>query len=250
MRRVRAQHRQRATRARLAQLLDRPDDLPANLIRPTLPDNDQPLPDYQQLVDAALARNPQLLALKSELDAARLRVEAERAGGRPVLSGSLSASTYQRNLSGYNPLEAELRLDIPLYEGDRVNADVARAQADKYRLEARLRQTEYDLRQDLLEVWLNLQTMLAQREQAKVFSDARERDFDLAQAEYELDLNTDFGDSLVGQSDAALLIARTEFQLAIDWARLSALTAGAYSPYLREAAPQQPGNDPHETQHR
>lgn len=250
MRRLRSQHRQRASRARLAQLLDRPDDLPANLTRPTLPDNDQPLPDYQQLVDAALARNPQVLALKSELDAARLRVAAERAGGRPVLSGSLSASTYQRNLSSYNPLEAELRLDIPLYEGDRVNADVARAQADKYRLEARLRQTEYELRQELLEVWLDLQSMLAQREQAKVFSDARERDFDLAQAEYELELNTDFGDSLVGQSDSALLIARTEFQLAIDWARLSALTAGAYSPYLRESASQQPGNDRHETQHR
>src|SRR5690606_11779220 len=153
------------------------DDLPSNLARPELPDNDQPLPDYQQLVDAALARNPRVLALKSDLDAARLRVRAERAGGRPVLSGSVSASAYERNMSGYNPLEAELRLDIPLYEGHRVNADVARAQAEKYRLEASLRQMEYDLRQKVLETWLDLQTLLAQREQVKVFSDARERNF-------------------------------------------------------------------------
>jgi outer membrane protein TolC len=246
MRRLRSEARLRTTRARLAQLLDRPEDLPANLARPQLPENDQPLPEYEQLVDAALARNPRVLALKADLEAARLRVKAERAGGRPVLSGSLSASTYHRELSGYNPLEAELRLDIPLYEGDRVKAEVAQAQAEMQRLGARLRQLEYDLRQDLLEVWLDIQALLAQREQVKIFSASRDRNFDQAQAEYELQLKTDFGDALVGQSESALLGARTEFQLAIDWARLGALTGEPYSPYLQTTLPPQPGNEPHE----
>jgi outer membrane protein TolC len=250
MRRLRSEARLRTTRARLAQLLDRPDDLPANLARPQLPENDQPLPEYEQLVDAALARNPRVLALRADLEAARLRVKAERAGGRPVLTGSLSASTYHRELSGYNPLEAELRLDVPLYEGDRVKSQVAQAQAEMQQLGARLRQLEYDLRQDVLEVWLDIQALLAQREQVKIFADSRERNFDRAQAEYELELKTDFGDALVGQSESALLGARTEFQLSLDWARLGALTGDAYSPYLQTSVPPQPGNQRHESSHR
>ena len=67
-----------------------------------------------------------------------------------------------------------------------------------------------------------------------------------AQAEYDLELKTDFGDALVGQSESALLAARTEFQLAIDWARLASLTGEHYSPYLPPSAPSQPGNDSHE----
>jgi outer membrane protein TolC len=250
MQRVRSQARLRTTRARLAQLLDHPDDLPTNLARPQLPENDQPLPDYEHLVDAALNRNPRVLALKADLEAARLRVKAERTGGRPVLTGSLAASAYNRDLSAYNPLEAELRLDIPLYKGDRVKSEVAKAQADMHRVGARLRQLEYDLRQDVLEVWLDIQTLLAQREQVKIFADSRDRNFDRAQAVYELELKTDFGDALVGQSESALLAARTEFQLAIDWARLAALTGEAFSPYLQTAAPSPPGNESHETSHR
>ncbi len=127
MRRYRAQARQRTTRAKLAQLLDRPDDLPSNLVRPQLPENDRPLPEYPHLVEAALARNPRVLSLKADLEAARLQIKAERAGGRPVVSGSLSATAGERDVSSRNPLEAELRLEIPLYEGERIDAGVATA---------------------------------------------------------------------------------------------------------------------------
>lgn len=250
MQRVRSQARLRTTRTRLALLLDRPDDLPVNLTQPPLPENDQPLPDYQQLVDTALTRNPRVLALKTDLEAARLRIQAERAGGRPVLSGSLSASTFHRDVSANNPLEAELRLEIPLYEGDRVKSEIAHAQAEMYRLGASLRQLEYDLRQQVLETWTDIQTLLAQREQVKVFSNSRDRNFDRAQAVYELELKTDFGDALVGQSESALRAARTEFQLAVNWARLAALSGDAYSPYLQTLTPPQPGNDSHATSHR
>ena len=115
------------------------------------------------------------------------------------------------------------------------------------RLAARLRQLEYDLRQELLEIRLEMQTLLAQRDQVKIFTAARDRDFDRAQAEYELELKTDFGDALVGQSESLLLAARTEFQLALDWARLAMLTGASYSPALQPAAPLPPGKDGHDT---
>ena len=237
MQRLRSQASQRSSRARLAQLLDHPDDLPATLAAPDLAANDRPLPEYDYLVAAALAHNPRVLSLKADLEAARLRIKAERAGSRPVLSGSVSSMASHRDLSSRNPFEAELRLDIPLYRGDRVDAGVARAQADMHSVAASLQQLEYDLRQDLLDLWLNIQTLLAQREQVKVSHDYRSLDFDRAQALYELQVKTDFGESLVGQSKAALLAARTEYALALDWARLSALTGQPYSPYLQLPSP-------------
>jgi len=246
MRSNRSQARQRSTRALLAQLLDSPEQLPSTLLAPDLAANDRPLPEYEQLVAAMMAANPTTLSLRAELEAARLQVRAQRTGNRPVLSGALLAAANERNVGSRNPLEAELRLEIPLYDGNRVNAGVARAQADVYRLMAELRQHEYDLRQRVLEIWLDIQTLLAQRQQVEVFMQSRMLDFDRAQAEYEMELKTDFGDALVGQSEAALLRAQTEYNLALDWARLTALTGEPYSPFIHVPAQPQPVNGSHE----
>jgi len=247
MQRARSQSRQRSTRARLAQLLDRPDELPSSLQQPDLAGNNRPLPEYRQLVEATLAANPKVLSLRADLEAARLQVQAQRTGKRPVLSGSVQAAANEREVGSRNPFEAELRLEIPLYDSNRVNAEVARAQADVYRLTAELRQLEYELRQRLLETWLDIQTLLAQRQQVDIFTQSRALNFDRAQAEYELELKTDFGDALVGQSESALLRAQTEFGLALDWARLAALTGEPYSPYIHTEATAPHASSNHET---
>lgn len=247
MRRTRAQARQRSTRALLAQLLDRPDQLPSSLQQPNLAGNNQPLPEYQQLIEATLAANPGMQSLRADLEAARLMVKAERTGKRPVLSGSVQAAANERNVGSRNPLEAELRLEIPLYDSNRGNAEVARAQADVYRLTAELRQLEYELRQRVLETWLDIQTLLAQQQQVDIVTRSRALNFDRAQAEYELELKTDFGDALVGQSESALLRAQTEFGLALDWARLAALTGEPFSPYIHTQATPPQENRTHET---
>jgi outer membrane protein TolC len=157
------------------------------------------------------------------------------------------AAANERNVGSRNPLEAELRLEIPLYDSNRVNAEIARAQADVYRLTAELRQLEYELRQRVLETWLDIQTLLAQRQQVDIVTESRTLNFDRAQAEYELELKTDFGDALVGQSESALLRAQTEFALALDWARLAALSGEPYSPYIHTQAMPPHGNSTHET---
>lgn len=250
MRRARAQSRQRITRALLAQLLDRPDELSSTLIVPDLGANNRALPEHSKLVEQALAANPKMLSLRADLEAARLQVEAQRTGKRPVLSGALQAAANERNVGSRNPLEAELRLEIPLYDGNRVNAEVARAQAEVYRLTAELRQLEYELRQRVLEIGLDIQTLLTQQQQVEIFTQSRSLNFDRAQAEYELELKTDFGDALVGQSESALLRARTEFALAMNWAQLTAITGESYSPYIQSSENPPDGNHNHETTHR
>jgi outer membrane protein TolC len=240
--RSRAQARQRSSRARLAMLLDQPEQLPASLSVPELTGNDRPLPEYEAVVSATLANNPRVLALRADLEAARLQLQAQRSDGRPVLSGSLGAAANRRDISSRNPLEAELRLEIPFYDGGRRSAGVAQAQAGFDRAMAELRQLELDLRQRVLEVWLDIQTLQAQREQVEVFAHSRRLNFDRAQAEYEMELKTDFGDALAGQSESELLRAQTEYGLALDWARLAALSGEPYSPYIPGAGATPTGN--------
>jgi len=161
---------------------------------------------------------------------------AARTAHRPVRRGELAAAENRRDISSRNPLEAELRLEIPLYDGQRRDAGVARAQAEVYRLASELRQQELQLRQQLLELSLEIETLLAQRQQVGVFRDSRQLNFDLAQAEYEMQLKTDFGHALVGQSESALLEAETEFSLAVKRAWLTALTGLPLSPFMANPA--------------
>jgi len=150
MRRSRSQACQRSMRALLAQLHDRPGQLPSSLVQPDLVANDRPLPEYVQLVEAMLKANPNLLSLRADLEAARLQVRTQRTGRCPVLRGSVAAAANERSVGSRNPLEAGLCLEMALYDGKRVDAGVAHAHAEVYRMTAELRQLEYDLRQQLL----------------------------------------------------------------------------------------------------
>lgn len=230
--RARAETRQRAARLALAQAINRPDELPATLVMPPLPANDSEAPDYEVLVARALAANTRLLALRQELEAARLRVAERRRGSYPTLSAQANAGYWERDLgNNREPYGASLILDIPLYTGGRNDAEVAKEQANSLRLQAQVSQLEYELRQAVLETWQEIQTLRLQREQARVRLDYRDLYLDRSRAQYELDIKTDLGDAMAEQSAAKLFAARTEFALALAWARLAALTGATdFSP--------------------
>jgi outer membrane protein TolC len=220
----RADTQVRAARLALAQELNRPEQIPATLVPPDLPANDSPLPAYNRLVQHAFATSPRLLALREQLEAARLRVAERRKGAYPTLSAEANAGYWERDLgNNREPYGASLILDIPLFKGGRVDAEVAESQAQALRLQAELGAQEYALRQAILEAWQEIQVLTAQREQARVRTDYRDLYLDRSRAEYELELKTDLGDAMVQQTAARLFAARAEFELALAWARLAAL---------------------------
>lgn len=224
LRRYRAEADQRASRARLAQALNRPDELPARLATPRLPGNDSPLPDYERLIEAALRQNPVLLGLRQQLEASRLRVAASRRGAYPVLSSEVNLGWWNRDIgNNREPFGASLILDIPLVTGGRTDAEVAKEQADNYRLQAKVQQLEFDLRQEVLEAWQEIQALLAEREAVNVKRNYRDLYLDRSRAQYELDIKTDLGDAMAQQTAARLFAAQTEFSLALAWGRLAAL---------------------------
>ncbi|OOG23208.1 transporter [Thioalkalivibrio denitrificans] len=224
LRRMAALQDTRAARDRLALALNRLGQGPADLRHPELPGNDRELPDLDTLYAMAEAGNRQLASLRLEAEAASQRMAASRAERRPTLSAEVEAAHYERVLGGRDPLAAGIVLDIPLYSGRRVDASVARQQAELYDVQTRIRQHELDLRQAVLETWQEIQRLRTRREQSQVRSDYRELYLDRSRALYEMEVQTDLGDAMTQWSAAMLFAARTEFELALAWERLALLT--------------------------
>lgn len=219
-----SQSRQRGTRARLANLLNRPGMLPSELDKPQLDYDKRDLPEFEVLLDQAMRVNPEILALQSELMATHQSIEAARAEQRPRLDGELEASAYSRELGSYDRWRAGVTLQVPLYSGGRIDAAVAGERAQQYAVQARLEKARFDLRQSVLDLWLELQNLRLQRDRAFSEQDYRELYLDRSRANYEMEFTADLGDAMVRLSEAQLGLAQAEFQLAIAWERMDALT--------------------------
>ena len=217
---------QRSTREALAAALNRPGQPPSDVARPPrLPGNERPLPEVDALQARAMAHNPRLEALRAELEGAARRIAAARASDGPVVRGELDAGTQSRNLgSGANDWRAGIVLDIPLYQGGRTDARIARAQAGYERVKAALARQHMAVRRAVVDLWLELDVLRREREVNAVRRDFTELNLDRSRTLYQMEAISDLGDSMVMTSEVRLAIARTDFETALAWARLDALT--------------------------
>lgn len=234
---VAATQRQRTARALLAESLNRPGELPSTVSRPRLVLDGRELPDVAVLLEQALHSNPRLAALQRDAEAAAERIAAARAGRKPLLSAEATAGTYRRDLGGRDAVRAGLVLEVPLYTGGRTDAAIAAAQAEARQAQARAREYEYRLRQAVLEAWQEIQVLKVRREQATALGRYREMYADRSRAYYELELQTDFGDSMIEQSAAELFGLRTDYELVLAWERLAQLTGHSGYSLFADAAP-------------
>lgn len=225
-RRAASEALQRATRARLAILLDRPGQLPSELAVPELPRLDRELPPYETLLEKALSDNPRIRALRARVEAANHRLAAARAGNRPYLDGELEASDYSREAGSHDEWRAGIVLTVPLYTGGSVDAQIGKARSEVDLAQAALREAENEVRQSVLETWLELQTLQVEADQVLALQDFRDLYLDRSRAIYELEVKTDLGDAMVRLSEAQLAAARNRFARALAWERLEALTDG------------------------
>ena len=214
---------QRNTRSKLANILNRPGELVAEIAEPDLPNLKRPVPEVEDLQAKALKDNPLLIALRAQVEAAAKRVSSARAGYRPTLDGSAEVGKYVREMGNYNEWEASLILNVPLLNGGKVKAEVAQQQAELMRLKAELQNAEMDVQQAVLDNWQLLGTLAAEQEEMKALLDYRDLYLDRSRALYEMEVKTDLGDSMTQVSDARLKIAETKFNTALAWARLDAL---------------------------
>lgn len=223
---------QRKTRGVLAMALNRPEELSANVLRPPLPALDRSIPDVDQVTREALERNPRLLALRAELESADHAVARAESEYGPVVRAEVEAAEYARVTGSRHPLTASLVLEMPLFTGGRSDAAEAAERARRQQARARLVQQEYAVRETALDLALELQVLEARREELEALGFYRELYLDRSRALYELELSTDLGDSMTLISDHRLMQARAEFDTALAWARLDALTGGLIEPAI------------------
>lgn len=241
VRRLRAasQNRQRLTRARLAFAMGLPGQLPAEVRRPgRLPQLARTLPEVEVLQKQALEGNRRLQALRQELAAARKRLAGARALDRPRIDMRAEANKYSRPRAGYDNWRVELNLDVPLLTGGATDAAVARERAEVYRLQAALAETEEAVRQEVLELRLQLEALGIQREEMRTAGAYRELYLDRSRALYELEVTTDLGDAMVRLTETESESLRTDFAMALAWERLDLLLGR--TPGAQTAPPREP----------
>ena len=216
--------RRRTMRARLAQVLNRPGMLSAELALPKLWGNTRKTDEVEVLQQTAIENNPQIKAYRAMLQSARQRVQAARAGKYPVITGEIEARDYQRDLGSSDRLRAGVVLEVPLMSGGVVKAEVARRNAELQTARAKLQELEMQVRQAVLEEWHEIYVLQAQQDEMEALSSYRDLYLDRSRGLYELDIRTDLGDAMVEFSSARFQSAKTSFSLALAWARLDALT--------------------------
>lgn len=215
---------QRITRALLANALNRPDVLASDLEDPKLPNNNAKLPEYETLLPWVLAHNHLMLAQLQLLTAAQQRLAGLRHETSPSLDAEMVAADYSRTAITRDSVSAGLILSWPLYQGGRVDAHIAREQAQFQKLQAGADKLHMQIAQSLLETLLEIRQLQgSSRPAAEEQIKYRDVALDRSRADYELELKTNLGDSMAQTLVASLRARRVEYRLALALARLEAL---------------------------
>ncbi len=227
-RRYASQQRMSSTRQKLAHAMNTPGKPSSELVDPALKDNARPVSDHESLLAAAMLKNPRILALQAQVEATNARVASVRAESNPTLDAEVVGAGFSRTSITRDDVSAGLVFNIPLYQGARVDARVARELAQKERLAAELEKLKRDLSENL---FTTLQEVQWLRDSGRAAADKqiefRDWLLERARAEYELELKTNLGASMAETQLALLRRKQVEYRLALALARLDALSGGS-----------------------
>lgn len=221
--RVRSQSMQRATRARLAIAMNRPDQLADNLTPPILDSLNEKIPEYSEVVKKVLDANPQVRAAGQQVQAAERRLLAAKATRRPELSAELEASAFERRMGMRNDSRASLVLKWPLYQGGLRNAEVVKAEGELRVEQGRKIKMENAIRQQTLEVLQRIEHLQYRLKETSTLVNYRDLKLDESRAYYEMEARTTLGDAMIGVTDAQWQAAKVNYELALAWAQFKAL---------------------------
>ena len=235
--RVASDKNQRSSRLLLAIALNRPEELPSDLIDPKLPFSQKEIPDSTQLFEEALQVNPTILALKQEVQAARAKVLAERARYRPTLSAEIEVGEYKRELNSRNEFGAALMLHVPIYEGNETKAEIARATAALATRTAQLKKAEQALLRTIATLVKELGILESKRKTAEQRLSFRDLDLEYKRALYEMEVQTTLSDAQARITEAQWLAKKAEYDTALIWAQINLLLGKSLIPSQEVTSP-------------
>jgi outer membrane protein TolC len=226
-RRSLAMHRQRLTRAMLAEAMGYPESLPSDLVAPAI-DPQRSLPgDFESLVQQAMSHSVEARLAAANSRAAQAAVAIAANDDGPELALEFEVSEWARESRLRDDWRASLLFNIPLYSG--ASAEKVNLAQARHRIAlANQQQLQSNLRLEVLELWQRIQQLRLEIEASGTQQLYRDRYLDRSRAEYELEFRTDLGDSMVlyTRGNAERLRALFDYELA--YHRLGALVGEAY----------------------
>lgn len=222
-----AVHRQRLTRAILAEAMGYPDQLSSNLEVPKI-DLQRNLPeDLDAMVAQALSQSPEARLANARARAAQAAIGIAESSDNPSLDLELEVSTYERESRLRDDWRASLYIEIPIYSATSADKlDLAQA---KHRLAlADQQQSQSNLRLEVLELWQKIQQLQLKIQGHTVEQDYRDKYLDRSRAEYELEFKTDLGDSMARYSRSTSQRLRSIYAYELAYQRLSALVGSEF----------------------
>lgn len=223
-RRKLAELEQQEGRQRLAIALNRPDDIPGELIRPDLPELNQPIPEAESLLDDAINNNLMLTALEHAVLADKAALKATQQQFGPTLAAGLEMNEYERRLPGRSNASVGVTLRIPITNGGRSLAETARATAQLSISQAKYDQAKYSLRQKLFNLIRRLQLLKYKRTTDELRLNSTALTLDKSRARYELEIQTTLGNTMAKYTLAEWLSAKNDFDMATTWAQIEILS--------------------------
>ncbi|MFW2439335.1 MAG: TolC family protein [Arenicellales bacterium] len=221
--RMRSANRQSEARAELGALLNRPDDFPAEL-QPIVARGDKvELEEYQGLLSKALTQNPELSAQDERVKAARARLEHSQMSRRPVLDSLVELGNYKRRYGDGGKWRVGVNLVIPIREGGRFKAEIAKKRAELQKEEARYHLMKNALRKTILELVQELEVLKAAVKSANVRLEYRDMSLDRSRSAYELEIQTNLGDAAANMTDAQWNADKVKYDLLLTLGNLDAL---------------------------
>ena len=233
-RRYESETMQRISRARFAESIARPKDLPSDVVVPDISFIERKRPEYEDILKLALENNLQLRAQDLLLQAAAHELAASRKKDSSKLSTEVEWAEYSNEQPSKNNWRATLKYSVPLYESDSVKSSRAKALAEFNRQQAKKIQLESQIRQQCLEVWQRIYVLKARQDIDVVAEEYRELYQDRSRAFYEMEFRTDLGDSFVRVSEAKLEKFKNNFELVMSWMKLAMLTGVTLEEYIQQ----------------
>lgn len=212
------------SRQRLAIALNRPDDIPSDLIRSDLPQLARKTPELPGLLDIALKNNLTLTALEHAVLADKAAMRATQQQYGPTFVAGLELNEYQRKLPGRNSASVGVSLRIPLTSGSKSQAETARASAKLSASMANYDVAKYTIRQQLSELIHRLELMQYKRSTDTQRLDSTALTLEKNRANYEMEIQSTLGDAMAQYTRAEWLSAKNDFDIAVTWAKIDILT--------------------------
>ncbi len=221
--RMRSANRQSESRAELAALLNHPDEFPATLqpIRASVENSEYA--DYKDLLSRALDDNPELTAQEERVHAAQARLEHSQMSKRPVLDSLVELGNYKRRYGEGGKWRVGVNLVIPIREGGRFKAEIAKQRAELKKEEARYTLMKNALRKTILELVQELEVLKTAVKSAEVRLEYRDMYLDRSRSAYELEIKTDLGDAQAKMTDAQWNAEKVKYDLLLTLGKLDAL---------------------------